>query len=83
MILSEKVGFTEAIFLADQFRYKRLRVNHAYRAFDCVGRQTRAQKNLFRRFRGGEFLEARIIPQRIEHRIEPEQGGSERQVSCN
>jgi len=26
-----------------------------------------------RRFRGGEFLEARIVPQRIEHRIEPEQ----------
>ena len=27
---------------------------------------------LFRRFRGGEFLEARIIPQRIKNRIEPE-----------
>ena len=26
-----------------------------------------------------EFLEARIIPKRIEHRIEPEQRGSERQ----
>jgi hypothetical protein len=25
----------------------------------------------FRRFRGGEFLEARIIPKRIEHWIEP------------
>ena len=25
-----------------------------------------------------EFLEARIIPKRIEHRIEPEQRGSER-----
>jgi hypothetical protein len=34
--------------------------------------------DLFRRFRGGEFLEARIIPQRIEHGIEPEQSGSER-----
>jgi hypothetical protein len=27
---------------------------------------------LFRRGRDGEFLEARIIPERIEHRIEPE-----------
>jgi len=35
---------------------------------------------LFRCFRGREFLEARIIPQRIEHRIEPEQRGSEWQV---
>jgi hypothetical protein len=33
-----------------------------------------------RRGRGAEFLEARIIPQRIEHRIEPEQCGSERDV---
>src|SRR6266700_7374304 len=33
-----------------------------------------------RRFRcsGSEFLEARIIPQRIEHRIESEQRGSKR-----
>jgi len=29
-------------------------------------------------FRLGEFLEARIVPERIEHRIEPEQRGSER-----
>ena len=29
----------------------------------------------------GEFLEARIIPERIEHRIEPEQRGSERHAS--
>ncbi len=28
--------------------------------------------------RGGEFLEARILPERIEHWIEPEQRGSER-----
>ena len=27
-----------------------------------------------------EFLEARIIPERIEHWIEPEQGRSKRQV---
>ena len=27
---------------------------------------------------GREFLEARIIPERIEHRIEPEQRGRER-----
>ena len=32
----------------------------------------------FRRFGGDEFLEARIIPKRIEHRIEPEQRRSER-----
>jgi hypothetical protein len=31
---------------------------------------------LSRRFRSSEFLEARIIPERIEHRIEPEQRGS-------
>jgi hypothetical protein len=33
---------------------------------------------LFRRGRLGEFLETRIISERIEHRIEPEQCGSER-----
>jgi hypothetical protein len=33
---------------------------------------------LLRRGRGGEFLEARIIPEWIEHWIEPEQRGSER-----
>jgi hypothetical protein len=38
---------------------------------------------LFRCFRLGEFLEARIIPQRIEHRIEPEQRGSERYIWGN
>ena len=32
------------------------------------------------RFRDGEFLEARIILERIEHRIEPEQRRSERHV---
>src|SRR5205814_7485665 len=31
----------------------------------------------FRRFGGDEFLEARIVPERIEHRIEPEQSRSE------
>jgi hypothetical protein len=35
---------------------------------------------LLRRERGGEFLEARIIPERIEHWIEPEQSRSERHV---
>ena len=30
--------------------------------------------------RGDEFLEARIIPKRIEHRVEPEQRGSQRHV---
>src|SRR6516165_6874928 len=37
----------------------------------------------FPSFRGREFLEARIIPQRIEHWIEPEQRGSERDVRGN
>src|SRR5215471_5167815 len=32
---------------------------------------------LFRRFRAREFLEARIIPQRIEHWIEPKERRSE------
>jgi hypothetical protein len=30
------------------------------------------------RFLFAEFLEARIVPERIEHRIEPEQRGSKR-----
>src|SRR5947207_14266346 len=33
---------------------------------------------IFRRGRGDEFLEARIVPKRIEHWIEPEQRRSER-----
>ena len=32
------------------------------------------------RFLFAEFLEARIVPERIEHWIEPEQRGSERHV---
>ena len=36
-----------------------------------------AANNLFSA-RGGDSLEARIVPERIEHRIEPEQRGSER-----
>jgi hypothetical protein len=32
----------------------------------------------FQRERGGEFLEARIVPKRIEHWIEPEQRRIER-----
>ena len=35
-----------------------------------------------RRGRGNEFLEARIIPQWIEHRIEPEKRRSERHACC-
>jgi hypothetical protein len=31
----------------------------------------------FWRFGGDEFLEARVVSERIEHRIEPEQRGSE------
>ena len=38
------------------------------------------RKPLLRRGRGDEFLEARIIPERIEHRIEPEQRRGERHV---
>jgi hypothetical protein len=41
---------------------------------------TAASTNLFRRWFGGEFLETRIVPERIKHRIEPEQRGSERDV---
>jgi len=37
-------------------------------------------RKLFRRWRGGEFLEAGIVPERIEHWIEPEQRRSERHV---
>jgi hypothetical protein len=40
-----------------------------------------APQMLLRRSRGDEFLEARIIPKRIEHRIEPEQRRSERAQS--
>src|SRR6266513_3419159 len=35
---------------------------------------------LFRRGQADEFLETRIVPERIEHRVEPDQGGSERRV---
>ena len=38
----------------------------------------RAPQMLLRRGRDDELLEARIIPERIEHRIEPEQRRSER-----
>jgi len=56
------------------------------RVADCVpelrpARHTTACRERYfdRLFRfGGQFLEARIIPKRIEHRIEPEQRGSER-----
>ena len=40
----------------------------------------RAPELLLRRGRRDEFLEARIVPQRIEHWIEPEQRGSERRA---
>ena len=46
----------------------------------CFIRVIRGWKILFRRGRFCEFLEARIIPERIEHRIEPEDRRSERQV---
>ena len=49
-----------------QFRKETLRV-HKWSGRSFLGRG-----------RGDEFLEARIIPKRIEHRIEPEQRGSER-----
>jgi len=42
--------------------------------------ETAASKDLFAR-RGGEFWEARIILERIEHRIEPEQRRRERGVA--
>ena len=38
------------------------------------------RRRIFRRGRGDEFLEARIIPEQIEHWIEPEQRRSERHV---
>ena len=41
----------------------------------------RAPQLLLRRGRGDEFLETRIIPKRIEHRIEPEQRRSERHAA--
>jgi len=40
-----------------------------------------APQMLLRRGRRDQFLEARIIPERIEHWIEPEQRGSKRQFS--
>ena len=41
---------------------------------------TEADPCLFRRGRGGEFLETRIVPELVEHRIKPEQRGSQRHV---
>jgi hypothetical protein len=43
-------------------------------------RVIRDWKLLFRCGQLGEFLEARIVPKRIEHGIEPEQRGSERYI---
>ena len=46
----------------------------------CFIRVIRGWKILFRPRRFSEFLETRIIPERIEHRIEPEERRSERHV---
>ena len=48
----------------------------------CFIRVIRGWKILFRRGLFCEFLEARIIPERIEHRIEPEQRRSEWRSYC-
>jgi hypothetical protein len=40
-----------------------------------IAANTAAFTGLFQRFRGDELLETRIIPERIEHWIEPEQRG--------
>jgi hypothetical protein len=45
-----------------------------------VGHHVVSFATRFRRFRGDEFLKARIIPQRIKHGIEPEQCRSKRHV---
>jgi len=45
-------------------------------------RQCGSHRPSLRPLRGGQFLETRIIPKRIEHRIEPEQRRSERYILC-
>jgi hypothetical protein len=64
---------------AETAREQRIRLSSRLRS-DSARRQGRlcAPQMLLRRGRGGEFLEARIIPERIEHGIEPEQRGSQR-----
>src|SRR5438552_9446293 len=61
----------------------RAEVSHASRALFCSSAVILVRSKppfLFRRGQGDDFLEARIIPERIEHWIEPEQGRSERRV---
>ena len=48
---------------------------HLQNASDFIEIKQDLRGRLFRRARGGEFLEARIIPERIEHGIEPKQRG--------
>src|SRR5438876_3264381 len=69
-----------------QFRVARgrsARVKSAIAAYSSPARK--AAKLLVRRFRRGrrnEFLEARIVPKRIEIRIEPEQRRSKRHIKA-
>ena len=48
---------------------------------DLCSVETAADMRFTLAFVFAEFLEARIIPKRIEHRIEPEQRGSKRHAS--
>src|SRR5204863_7454331 len=62
----------------------RAEICHASSSFLCSSGiilvRREANPFLLRRGRTNKFLEARIIPKRIEHWIEPEQRGSERHV---
>jgi hypothetical protein len=56
------------------YRFAVFAQNHAVLVSEGVRKITLS----FRCFRLGKFLEARIIPERIEHRIEPEPRRSQR-----
>jgi hypothetical protein len=55
-----------------------MRLRHQTNIARRSGRSTLFR--IFRRGRGDEFLEARIVPERIEHWIEPEQRSRQRHV---
>ena len=71
MFFDQELGVTDDVDEQDVSDFK---------AELVVGFGVILSRSLYRCCLFAEFLEARIIPERIEHRIEPEQRGSERHV---
>ena len=78
------IRFSKMRLFSTEFSYRKETSRPVSRnRFPRRGPRKMAQPTLFircLRFLFAEFLEARIIPERIEHWIEPEQRGSERHV---